>query len=150
MIPASFICMVFPYFLIPPRSKPSAIRTRGGRGPLDIGAAIRIPPPFCTKTGAFSALALVKSHKRQENNTQNGRENRRIVCRRRQWKPLRQLERRRSRWKPLRQLERRRSRWKPLRQTDAPPEAVEATPAAGAPPEQVEASPRGSSPQCAI
>jgi hypothetical protein len=39
---------------------------------LDIGAAIRIPPPFCTKTGAFFALALVKSHKMKENNTQNG------------------------------------------------------------------------------
>ena len=54
----------FPYFLIPPRSKPSAIRTRGGRGPLDIGAAIRIPPPFCTKNRhIFRACAGKKSQK---------------------------------------------------------------------------------------
>ena len=58
------ICLLISTILIPPRSKPSAIRTRGGRGPLDIGTAIRIPPPFCTKNRRIDrACAGEKSQK---------------------------------------------------------------------------------------
>ena len=113
------ICLLISTIMIPPRSKPSAIRTRGGRGPLDIGAAIRAPPPPCTKTGVlFRACAGEKSQKARKQHAK------------RQGKPANCLSS--AAKAPRGQLE-------ALRQTAAPPEQLEALRQTAAPPEQMEA-----------